>query len=407
MIDDVSTIRERGAAVHEAGVALRRATTGERAAWLAASARLLAQEARRESAALARSTGLSVPMVDWALQTTLRSIEESGLRSLAARAGLPEATPIAMLSVLLAGNVFTAPVRALVVPLLLGVPVLVKSSSHETLFPMMLRDALRLTAPHLGAALDVVAFEGGDLEREAALIAPAEVVAVYGGDSTVASVKTRSFGKALIAHGHGVSAAYCGRAALGEQRITATISGLSLDVCAYDQRGCLSPQVIYVEAAPDCPPEAFAERLGAEGFEPMSRTLPRGPLPLGVGAAQAQWRGAAEVEATLLQGDSYAICVRRSGPLRWSPGYRNVTVMPVEGPADAFRLIEPFAASLKCLGTDDASCPEVEARLARSPALHAYACSLGQMQAPPLDAPADGKPVWHGLLRSQTPMKRR
>lgn len=407
MIDDVSTIRERSAAVSGARAALRAVTTGDRAAWLAASAELLLQEARARSGALAQSTGLSVPMVSWAAETTLRTIEEDPLRSLGTRAARSGAAPVAMLSVILAGNVFTASVRGLVVPLLLGVPVLVKSSSQETMFLGMLRDALRRLDRRLGTALDVVTFDGGDLEREAALVASAEAVAVYGSDDTVASISARCDEKRLIAHGHGISAAYCGRDALTEPRIGDVISGLSLDVCAYDQRGCLSPQVIFVEATAGCPALTFAERLAAEGLEPISRALPRGPLPLPVGAAQAQWRGAAEVEGTLVQGETYAICVRTAGPIRWSPGYRNVTVIPVEGLAHAFRAMEPFATNLKCLGTDGTSRPQVESKLAKSTTLQAYACNLGEMQTPPLDAPADGKPIWYGLLRPQTPMNRR
>ena len=407
MIDDVSAIRERSDAVYEAGAGLRAVTADDRAAWLAASAELLLQRASPQSAALAQSTGLSAPMVSWAAQTTLGTIEEDALRALGTRAAGSGAAPIAMLSVILAGNVFTASVRGLMVPLLLGVPVLVKSSSQETMFPRMLRDALRHLDRRLGAALDVVAFERGDLEQEAELVASAEAVAVYGSDQTVASIGARCGEKRLIPHGHGISAAYCGRDALTEARIGDTISGLSLDICAYDQRGCLSPQVVFVEATADCPALAFAERLATEGLEPISRTLPRGALPLPVGAAQAQWRGTAEVEGTLVQGETYGICVHTAGPIRWSPGYRNVTVIPVEDLAHAFLAMEPFAASLKCIGTDSASRRHVESQLAKSRTLQAYACNLGHMQTPPLDAPADGKPVWYGLLRPQTPMKRR
>jgi hypothetical protein len=32
--------------------------------------------------------------------------------------------------------------------------------------------------------------------------------------------------------------------------------------------------------------------------------------------------------------------------------------------------------------------------------LSAYACTTGTMQTPPLDAPADGRPIWHGLFQT-------
>lgn len=399
MIDDPSAIRERAAAVHEAGATLRTATIDQRAAWLAESADWLLRRASSQSAALAETTGLSVLMVDWAARTTLRTIDAQALLTLASQARQSGREPIAMLSVILAGNVFTASVRGIVVPLLLGVPVLVKSSSRETLFPAMLRDALHRTDPRLGAAMDLVAFPGGDPEREAALVQSAEAVAVYGSDETVESIKARCGDRVLIAHGHGVSAAYCGSHALSQARIDRTIAALSLDICAYDQRGCLSPQVIYLEAPRDRPALEFAERLAAEGLEPLTEALPRGPLPAAVGAAQAQWRGVAEVEGTLIRGDTFAICVRDQEPIRWSPGYRNVSIVPTAGLGAAFDAMRPFAANLKCLGTDGASSAAVEKELSRRDVFHAYACKLGQMQAPPLDAPADGMPIWYGLLR--------
>jgi acyl-CoA reductase-like NAD-dependent aldehyde dehydrogenase len=400
--DDAAWIRELAAGTIDAGAALRASTTLERAGWLARSAESLARQAHACSAALSESTGLSVPMVQWAVRTTLGTINEESMVSLVAEAEQRSAcvpAPIGLLSVILAGNVFTAPVRSVVVPLLFGVPVLVKASSREELFPVMLRDALRQADARLGGAMNVVVFAGGDAEREAALTESAESVAVYGSDETIAAIAARLSNRLLLAHGHGVSVAYCGSDALSEARIESTIAGLSLDICAYDQRGCLSPQVILVEETPTCSADVFAERLAAEGLEALSTTLPRGPLPVSIGAAQAQWRGLAEIEGTLITGKTHGVAVRAAQPLRWSPGYRNVTVSPVRGLDEVMQALEPLGQSLKCVGADSASLAETQARLTQSGRLHAYACLLGQMQTPGLDAPADGRPIWQGLLR--------
>ena len=402
MTDDASVVRARAASVLEAGEALRASTLEERAHWLSQAARTLARQAEDGRDALSSTTGLSIPMVEWAVRTTLDTMTGDAMRGLAqsAQKGTDRAPdPIAMLSVVLAGNVFTASVRGIVVPLLFGVPVLVKASSSETLFPAMLCDALRSADSRLGAAMSVVVFPGGDVEREAALIDSAEAVSVYGGDATVEAMAARLGNTPLIAHGHGVSVAYCGNHAIEEAHIGHTISSLSLDICAYDQRGCLSPQLVYVEESSELSVMDFAERLAKEGLTPLSRTLPRGPLPVSVGAAQAQWRGVAEVEGSLVRGDTYAVSVRESQPIRWSPGFRNVTVTPVRALDEALQAMRPIGSNLKCVGADSASIPELEARLASSPTLSAYACTIGTMQTPSLDAPADGHPIWHGLFK--------
>jgi acyl-CoA reductase-like NAD-dependent aldehyde dehydrogenase len=401
--DDASVVRARAASVLEAGEALRASTLEERAHWLSQAAITLARQAEDGRDALSSTTGLSIPMLEWAVRTTLDTMTGDAMRGLAqsAQKGTDRAPdPIAMLSVVLAGNVFTASVRGILVPLLFGVPVLVKASSSETLFPAMLCDALRSADSRLGAAMSVVVFPGGDVEREAALIDSAEAVSVYGGDATVEAMAARLGNTPLIAHGHGVSVAYCGNHAIEEAHIGHTISSLSLDICAYDQRGCLSPQLVYVEESSELSVMDFAERLAKEGLTPLSRTLPRGPLPVSVGAAQAQWRGVAEVEGSLVRGDTYAVSVRESQPIRWSPGFRNVTVTPVRALDEALQAMRPIGSNLKCVGADSASIPELEARLASSPTLSAYACTIGTMQTPSLDAPADGYPIWHGLFRT-------
>jgi len=401
--DSPSVIRGRAATVLEAGTALRATCIGERAHWLAEASKALAQHAIAAGPELSEATGLSIPMIAWASRTTLDTIREDTMLALArkaARHSRRTTDPIAMLSVVLAGNVFTASVRGIFVPLLFGVPVLVKASSKETCFSAMLRRALHQVDASLGPAMNLVAFPGGDVECEAVLAEHAESISIYGSDDTVAVMAARLGNLPLITHGHGVSVAYCGADALDDAQIDNTIADLSLDICAYDQRGCLSPQLVYVEQTPACSVEDFAERLAMEGLDTMNRRLPRGPLPISVGAEQAQWRGIAEVEGNLIHGDTYALAIRPPQPLRWSPGYRNVTLAPVGGLDEALHAMKPIGPSLKCVGADPGSISEMQAHLARSQVLEAYASALGTMQTPLLDAPADGQPIWHGLFRN-------
>lgn len=395
MMTDVRTeVLERRSAVIEAGKPLRDATVERRAAWLADAADRLEAASPATSRKLSASTGLSEPMVSWALRTTLATIDTSTL----ARFGLSVASrgaPLRWLPLVLAGNVFTASVRGLWVPLLLGVPVLAKASSKEVVFPRLLCEVLRAADPLLGKALDVVSFRGGDAELERTLIGDAESVAVYGTDETVANVRARYPAVHVIAHGHGVSVGYVGRSALDADE---TIEAVSLDVCAYDQRGCLSPQAVYVRGDLRSA-ERFGERLARQGLARLSTTLPRGPLPIEVGAAQTQWRGLAEVEGRVFRGDQFAVAVVEHEALRWSPGFRNVSVVPISSHEAALEAWETHGSTLKCVGVDFASLEQTSDALARSASLSAYACALGTMQTPPFDALADGQPAWVGLRR--------
>jgi hypothetical protein len=235
---------------------------------------------------------------------------------------------------------------------------------------------------------------------EAAFVKRAEAVSAYGSDETIAAMRIRLGDKPFIAHGHGVSVAYCDAEALDVGAIDETIQRLALDISAYDQRGCLSPQLVFVEETQQMTALSFARHLCEEGLGPMGLSLPRGALPIATGAVQAQWRGVAEVEGDLLHGNTHAVAVRPSHPVRWSPGYRNVTLSPVRGIDDALRAMEPIGSNLKCIGASLSSIPSLRDRLARSRPLDAYVCALGEMQIPALDAPADGRPIWYGLFRS-------
>ena len=348
-------------------------------------------------------------MVRWALRTTFETVQRDQLKGLHASAGEVSGLrfdPISLLAVILAGNVFTASVRAIFVPLLFGVPVVVKASSAETLFPTLIRRALYEASPELGSALEVVSFAGGDHQCESALLELAEMAAVYGSDRTVEAVTERIMGRIpVIKHGHGVSAAYCGARSLRPETVDETTSHLAVDIAAYDQRGCLSPQAIYVQYDQIMPVDEVAAHLSG-ALEALSRKLPRGPLPEAVGAAQTQWRGVAEADGNLVGGHEHAIAIENRSGVRWSPGYRNATLVQVDDLSGAFARMTGFARHLKCVGADPWSLRDVGETLRAGSGWSAYATELGTMQTPALDAPADGRPVWAGLLRSRQPTRR-
>lgn len=405
MTDDAASVRLHADRALAVGQALRRQSLETRAASLASAAALLSGNSnlgREARDLLPESTGLSHAMVDWALRTTLDTVERDSLLALARAAfddGEVGAEPLSLLSLVLAGNVFTAPTRAVVVPLLLGVPIVVKTSTKETHFASLLRRALCAVDGTLGEALQVVCFARGERGQEQALVERAEAVGIYGGDDAVSAIVALVARKIpVVPHGHGVSVGFVGA------KHTASIevaSRLALDVAAYDQRGCLSPSVVYVEGD-QRDAEGFAASLSAE-LESIEQTLPRGPLPDAIASAQVQWRGLAMVDGVLRRGTTHSVAVRPPGLPRWSPGYRNVAVVPVETLEGAIASMDTFSQHLKCVGVDDASIPRIEAALRARRTWQAYATPFGTMQTPALDAPQDGEPIWKGLLKPLRP----
>ncbi|MBW2461630.1 MAG: hypothetical protein JRH11_08275 [Deltaproteobacteria bacterium] len=351
---------------------------------------------------LVESTGLSREMVDWALATTCGDVSADALEAFAAAADLtgapsPSARAVPararLAAIVLSGNVFTAPFRAVAVPLLAGVPVIAKASSRDDIFPRVLHRALEAAAPDVAASYAVLTFEGGDAHLEDALFAQADVVAAYGSDTTLGHIRGRlPATTTFVPHGHGLGAIW-----IPDEADDETVARVALDVAAYDQRGCLSPHGIWVrgDAARG---RSFADRL-ARALETIRESLPRGLLPLDRGAQQLQWRGVAAARGDLFEGDGYAVSFEGDGPLRLSPGYRNVSVLSCASAEDLGHRLVPLGMHLKALGVA-ADGPARRALAAALPApLAPRVSEVGTLQTPPLDSLADGHSPWFGLIR--------
>lgn len=350
--------------------------------------------------ALSVSTGLSSPMIEWALETSLpRSIDV--LHAARLLAPVPTQTD-RKLAVILAGNVFTACIRALSWPLLLGWRVSVKAASHDDVLPRAFAAALRDADAEIGARLEIATFDRTDDAALRALTRDCDAVSVYGSDATIDAIQHQvDQPTSWIAHGHGIGAAVVERGAIrGRTQRMLWAQRLALDVAAYDQRGCLSPQVVLVDSDDDKRTHKLALNLSAALTE-LEHTLPRGPLPQDVAIAQSQWRSSMAACADLIEGATHAVAVTQRDvdpkPML-GPGFRNVLVVPCTDVSRALSLLEPWGLMLKALGVapDGEVLAHVQSRL--SPKVRPSVIAAGTMQKPAFDAWADGQPAWYLLV---------
>ncbi len=414
MTDAAAKVRALAAQTREAGAALRALTDEERAHALGRAAERLADAATplgaEARAVLGGTSEHSSAMVDWALRTTLlptttTTTTQGDLLALLdawrPRARGLIAQPARLAAIVLAGNVFTAGFRALALPLLVGAPVLVKAASRDDAFPRLFARALAEVEPRLGAALAVTTFARGAEPLEAALLERADSVSVYGSDATLRAVRARlAPGVAFAGHGHGLGAAYVPVAALESLDAARDVAlRLALDVAAYDQRGCLSPHVVFVARSGRVAPRDFARLLADEGLAPLARTLPRGALPLEVGAQQLQWRGLSIARGDLFEGDGFAVSYEADAPLRLGPGYRNVLVLECGDARELAVRLGPLGVHLKALGVaGDADARAAVAGALTGP-LAPRVSDVGAMQTPGLGGPADGVDPFAPFLR--------
>jgi hypothetical protein len=131
----------------------------------------------------------------------------------------------------------------------------------------------------------------------------------------------------------------------------------------------------------------------------LATELPRGALPTSAGAQQVQWRGVATTRGELFEGDGYAVSFEGDGPLRLSPGYRNVSVLTAAGEADLGRRLAPLGVHLKALGVAAPLAARRTLAAALPPPLAPRISDVGAMQAPPLDSLADATDPFAGIYR--------
>ncbi len=130
-----------------------------------------------------------------------------------------------------------------------------------------------------------------------ALFAEADCVTATGSDETLAAIRARlPVQTRFLGYGHRVSFGFVAKEVLSGSHARQIAARAADDVVAWNQLGCLSPHVIYVQTGGEVSPEKFAEML-ADELERREQTEPRGELPAEHAAAIASRRGIYEVRA--------------------------------------------------------------------------------------------------------------
>lgn len=194
------------------------------------------------------------------------------------------------------GSVPGVGATALLRSLLVKGPTLLKPGRGDLALPLLAAEAVSEAHPVLAESLAVVYWPGSRGDEDAVLDR-ADVVVAYGGDDVVDGVRRRCpVATRLVAYHHRVSVAVVGREALGADRAARTAEELAEAVALFDQRGCVSPQVVFVEEGGEESPPDFARRLAAALGEVEER-LPGGELEPSEGSSLHQLRGTAELLA--------------------------------------------------------------------------------------------------------------
>jgi hypothetical protein len=260
----------------------------------------------------------------------------------------------------------------------------------------------------LGACLEIAEWRGGKADLETALFAEADGVTATGSDETLAAIRSRLPVKTrFLGYGQRVSFGFVGHEVLSGLHTRQIVSRTADDVVAWNQLGCLSPHVVYVQTGGEVSPEKFAELL-ADELERREQTEPRGELPAEHAATIASRRGIYEVRAAHAPETTQHWCSRNS--TAWTVVYeadarfqlsclnRFIYVKPARDLAEAMQYAETVRGQVSTvgLGVPEHKLEELATQLAHWGVTRV--CPLGRMQNPPLTWRHDGRPALGDLV---------
>jgi hypothetical protein len=248
-------------------------------------------------------------------------------------------------------------------------------------------------------------FQRGQFPR--ALFDEADCIVATGRDETLAKIQARlPRGKRFLGHGHRVSFGYIHRDFLSRAMAIELAKNAARDVAAWNQLGCLSPHLFYVEKNGAVRPEVFAEMLAGE-IKALEEEEPRGKISTEESADITYRRdffelrsaNTGDVKQWKSDGDTSWTVVFEEDPVFVNSCLnRFVHVKAVENLDEMLRVAEMTRGQVSTVAL---AAPKNDAGEMVKTLAHwgvTRVCPIGQMQNPPMGWRHDGRPTLGDLV---------
>jgi acyl-CoA reductase-like NAD-dependent aldehyde dehydrogenase len=239
--------------------------------------------------------------------------------------------------IVLASNLPGLAMQTVLPALAVGRPLVLRSSTREPYFAPALLRSLADQEPAIGQAFAALTGPHNSA-LESTLLERCDPVLAYGGRRALRALRTRAPGR-FEPYGPKLSIGL-----VGPDAEEAEVEHLARDVALFDQRGCLSVQLVCSRR----PVEAVARAL-ARGLETQATRLPPGPATFEESAAVGR-----ELDLARLRG--HVVVPTKAGsvviepaeaPLSPSPGRRVVRVRQLDDWGSLTPLLAPWRYSLQ------------------------------------------------------------
>lgn len=283
----------------------------------------------------------------------------------------------------------------------------VKCAKGSAFLPRLFAHSIYETDPKLASCLEISQWKGGDETLEKPLFDSADFVIATGNDHTIETLSKRiPKGKRFLPYGHRVSFGYITKSGLEGSHLRLLSDQIIEDVVSWNQVGCLSPHVIYVERGTSPSPEHLAEHI-AKAFGRREEIEPRGEIGKGTAAIIANRRRLYEVRAAHSKG---TLIWKSEGSTSWtlvfdcdprfqkSCAHRFLYIKSVDSLSDALAGAEEVFGKVACVGL--AASPNEAEGIVKELARWGVGrvCPFGKMQKPSIAWRHDGMPSLGTLM---------
>jgi hypothetical protein len=175
-----------------------------------------------------------------------------------------------------AGNILGIAAIEMVIDKLVDAATWVKVPTEEPVFGALYAKSIEDIDPQLASTIAVLPYESRDSKVQDFLFSKSDIVRATGGEQARKNLTelAEKHKIPIAGHWHKFSFITIARDYL-DVRASNIAELVSLDVTAWDQQGCFSPQEIFIETGGDVSPKEFAELLAKE-METTSIALPKG-----------------------------------------------------------------------------------------------------------------------------------
>ncbi|GAA0317767.1 acyl-CoA reductase [Bacillus carboniphilus] len=257
-----------------------------------------------------------------------------------------------------AGNVPGLPLWSFISGLLVKAGNIGKVSSAEPLFAGWFARLVAEVEPRLADCFAVVWWKGGDEERERFIFNQSEVVIGYGSNDSLEAIANRiPITTRFLPFGHKISFGVITSSSLDSKKAWGAAHEAALDSIRFDQQGCYSPHLFYVQNGGAVSPIEFAKLLAHE-LDCFERRFPRHRLSIEEAASVASWRNSEQVRQ-LSRSD---IEILGNEKKQWSVVYeedgnfsptclnRNIRVMAFDRIEELVPQLNPYKPFLQTVG---------------------------------------------------------